>query len=482
MPLKIIDTDIFVQDMQTRMPFRYGIATMTAAPHVFIRVVLDVDGTRTEGFAADHLPPKWFAKNPDTTLRHDVAQMMDVIEHAVNAARGSAAADSLFDWWRDLYQTQQAWAESKAYPALLWGFGVSLVERAAMDAFCRASGQTFAQALQSNAFGIDLGKVYRELEGVQPQSVLPTKPLNTMNIRHTVGLADPIGDADIPVDERLDDGLPQSLESCIDFYGITYFKIKVCGDLDVDVPRLKQIATLLGSTGRDYRYTLDGNEQFTDVATFKRMWEQLSADADLARFLKQLMFVEQPFHRDVALSDEVGRALRAWSDRPLMIIDESDGSPGDLPRALACGYNGTSHKNCKGVIKGIANACLLAHYRAQFPGQTFIQSAEDLANVGPVGLLQDLTVVASLGIDNAERNGHHYFLGLSMVPESIQSQVLVAHDDLYTRGESGVVRVNVIDGAVRIDSLVNAPFGLGYDLDVSVLTPRDQWAIESVEG
>ena len=31
-----------------------------------------------------------------------------------------------------------------------------------------------------------------------------------------------------------------------------------------------------------------------------------------------------------------------------------------LPTALALGYVGTSHKNCKGIVKGIANACLLA--------------------------------------------------------------------------------------------------------------------------
>jgi hypothetical protein len=69
------------------------------------------------------------------------------------------------------------------------------------------------------------------------------------------------------------------------------------------------------------------------------------------------LVVEQPVHRDRALAEEAGAALREWPGRPPLIIDESDGEVGDVVRALALGYNGTSHKNCKGIVKGLANAC-----------------------------------------------------------------------------------------------------------------------------
>ena len=73
------------------------------------------------------------------------------------------------------------------------------------------------------------------------------------------------------------------------------------------------------------------------------------------------MVVEQPVHRDQALGDDVAAMLRDWPDRPPLIIDESDGAVGDVPRALDLGYAGASHKNCKGIVKGIANAraCVL---------------------------------------------------------------------------------------------------------------------------
>ena len=84
---------------------------------------------------------------------------------------------------------------------------------------------------------------------------------------------------------------------------------------------------------------------------------------ELRNFLSHLMFVEQPFHRDVALDPTVmggEDGLAGWSDRPHMIIDESDAETDSLVRALELGYHGTSHKNCKGIVNGIANATTLA--------------------------------------------------------------------------------------------------------------------------
>ena len=63
MNLRIRAGDIHVVELQTRMPFKYGIATMTRTPHAFVRVQLEVDGKPASGIAADHLPPKWFTKD-----------------------------------------------------------------------------------------------------------------------------------------------------------------------------------------------------------------------------------------------------------------------------------------------------------------------------------------------------------------------------------------------------------------------------------
>ncbi len=59
-------------------------------------------------------------------------------------------------------------------------------------------------------------------------------------MRHTVGLGDPLRAVDIHAAERLHDGLPHALDESIRAYGLTYFKIKVCGQPQMDLPRLRE--------------------------------------------------------------------------------------------------------------------------------------------------------------------------------------------------------------------------------------------------
>ena len=86
-------------------------------------------------------------------------------------------------------------------------------------------------------------------------------------------------------------------------------------------------------------------------------------------------------------------------------------------------------------------------------------SGEDLVNIGPVALLQDLAVQAALGNATVERNGHHYFCGLSMFPEQINKAVLQNHGDLYT-SFAGSARLNISAGKIQLGSINEAPFGM----------------------
>jgi hypothetical protein len=96
-------------------------------------------------------------------------------------------------------------------------------------------------------------------------------------------------------------------------------------------------------------------------------------------------------------------------------------------------------------------------------------SGEDLSNIGPVALLQDLAAAACLGITSIERNGHHYFAGLSQFPASVQAHILEHHGDLYTRSTAGWPRLDVKNGRLQIGSVLAAPFGYEGELDLSGL-------------
>ncbi|MCI0534870.1 MAG: hypothetical protein L0Z50_06555, partial [Verrucomicrobiales bacterium] len=182
--------------------------------------------------------------------------------------------------------------------------------------------------------------------------------------RRYTGLGDPLSPAEIPSGERVEDGLPQDLESSIRVYRLRYFKVKLFADAERDVARLRELSRLLArETAGEFFVTLDGNENFKNFEAFREFWQRAAANPALRELWRHIMVVEQPVHRDRALSEEAGAALRAWPDRPPLIIDESDGAVGDLARARALGYAGTSHKNCKGIVKGMANACLLEKRR-----------------------------------------------------------------------------------------------------------------------
>ena len=119
MNISVQDIDLNVLNMRTRMPFRYGIASLESVPHLFLRVTADVDGATAVGVSAEGLPPKWFTKNPETSFAEDLDEMLTVIRQAVKFALDAPAAASPFDLWEEVYQRQTAWAAETSFPPLL---------------------------------------------------------------------------------------------------------------------------------------------------------------------------------------------------------------------------------------------------------------------------------------------------------------------------------------------------------------------------
>src|SRR6185295_10779544 len=130
--------EFFVLPTRTRFPFKYGIASMTEVPHLFVRTRVAVGQESSFGLASDGLPPKWFTKNPATTFEQDLPEMLEVISHAAKLAEQIARTPvAFFDFWRELDRQQRAWSSARKLAPLLANLGVSLVERAVLDGGCR---------------------------------------------------------------------------------------------------------------------------------------------------------------------------------------------------------------------------------------------------------------------------------------------------------------------------------------------------------
>jgi hypothetical protein len=94
--------------------------------------------------------------------------------------------------------------------------------------------------------------------------------------------------------------------------------------------------------------------------------------------------------------------------------------------------------------------------------------------------MQDLTVMSVLGIQDVERNGHHYFPGLSVFPMGVQKYALSKYSDLYHQ-PGRFPTLNISDGKVAIASLHQVPFGLNNDfLPEQWFRPEASWNFESL--
>jgi L-alanine-DL-glutamate epimerase-like enolase superfamily enzyme len=429
--LRIAGIELFERDVRLRMPFRFGVVTLTESPQAFVRArIRTEDGRQAEGAAAELLAPKWFDKNPALSNEDNVEQL----RASLRAAREAYLA----------HDAATAWGHSTPTRGLVENYGPALIDRAVLDALCRGLGISFYEAIRRNVVGAEA------FEGLDlPGLFSKLKEQRAIAARHTVGLVDPITAADVK--ERVGDGLPETLEEVVARYGHRHFKLKVGGDAKADVERLAAIAAVLDRIAEPYHASLDGNEQYEDIGGVAALWSRMKADARLKRMVASILFVEQPVKRRNALSRPV-----KGIDKPV-IIDESDDSLDAFPRARALGYRGVSSKTCKGIYKSLINRARCEAWNAGTSGTKpdvgdFFMSGEDLTIQPGLALQQDLALVSLIGITHVERNGHHYVNGMAALPGGEQDAFLAGHPDLYERSH-GAVRTKIRNGSLQIRSL-----------------------------
>lgn len=482
MRFTLLETRVGLRGSSTRIPFRYGSTCLSRCPQVVVEATIEAGGVVQSGHSGDCLPPGWFDKSPGLTFERQIADMLESIAQAEAVFREVAARPvALFPAWREAYRAIQGPVAAAGGNGLLAGFGLSLVERALMDAACRAAGMSFGRAVREDLFAIEAGTVHPELAGWKPADWLPAEPLRAVWERHTVGLGDALTVAEIPAGERVDDGLPQALEEHIDRYGVRYFKVKLSGDQDRDVDRLLAFARLVeGRRGADYRLTLDGNEQYRRADDFDALIGRIEGTGALDTLRSNVIAIEQPLERSIALDPAHTAGIRELERWRPVIIDESDGTLESYARALELGYRGVSSKNCKGPIKSLLNAGLTWARNRRDPGAPCLMTGEDLCSVGVIPVQADLCLAATLGLEHVERNGHHYHPGLSYLPEPRRREALAAHPDFY--GETaGIIGPAVREGQFAIGSIVDAVgFGFAARPDWADWTAPGDWSYASL--
>lgn len=432
---------LYERPVKLRMPFRFGVVTLTECPQAFARARIELaDGRIAWGAAAELMAPKWFDKNLALSNEDNFEQLRAVLRMAREAYLSDASADTGFGHFHRHHEAHVQRAAALEFNPLLASYGPALVDRAVFDALCRALGVSFYDAMRANLAGMDCDDFLAGL-----------RPADSIHARHTVGLLDAITAGDLK--ERVGDGLPETLEEVVRHYGHRYFKLKVAGKVQADLERLEAIASVLDGAGEPYFASLDGNEQYEHAQGVLELVRGIRARPALRRLWDSILFIEQPIARKLALAVD----LRSTHLGKPVIIDESDGEWDSFVLARARGYSGVSSKTCKGFYKSVQNAARCVLWNREEGAGRFFMSAEDLTTQAGLSVQQDMALVNLLGIGHVERNGHHYVDGMAALPVQEQEAFLAAHPDVYERSH-GAVRLRIADGRIALASLSGPGF------------------------
>ena len=457
--LKVREVRVYERDVVLRMPFGFGVVSMTGAPQAFVRARVETEnGKSAWGMAAELMAPKWFDKSPALSIEENFGQLYTALMLA-GQAYVSSAANTAFGLSASNYRSMLALGRVAGINRLTTNFGTAVLDRAVLDGLCRLAGVSFYEAMRANLPGVVPADIVDDLPDLDIDAFLrDLEPRQSVHARHTIGLSDPITAQDLSPEQRIRDKLPQTLTEVVATYDHRYYKVKVEGEVERDLQRLEVIASVLDVGVPSYQVTLDGNERFRDLGALEAFYAKMKERALLANFVRSMLHIEQPLERRHALTEN----LRIDRLGVPVMIDESDDDYYAFLQARQCGYRGVSSKGCKGLYKSILNLARCREWNREEGESIYFMSSEDLTCQAGLAVQQDLAIAALLGFEHVERNGHHYTLGMSAAGQSEQRAFLKAHPDLYhSNGKTTCLTIR--NGEIALGSLDGPGFASGAE-------------------
>ena len=235
MTYHIDSIEFFVRETKpARFPSALGKAARSdQAPHHVTSplchakmIIRDDRGNRSFGCSADRLSVRWLDKRPGRDIGLKRRELTALIHTARPRYLAAPDFESPFAYWRQRHaeimeagraadhlnpaigaQTRKppAWAvEALDELASLMGRArqrEGALERAMLDGVCRLSDKSMFEMLREDRLGFRPGQLHHELQTTDFRTVLPQRPVTEINIRHTVGIFDPLTDEDWPASE-----------------------------------------------------------------------------------------------------------------------------------------------------------------------------------------------------------------------------------------------------------------------------------------
>jgi L-alanine-DL-glutamate epimerase-like enolase superfamily enzyme len=338
------------------------------------------------------------------TPQESLQAMLDFVEAFTKVVRDYRGSGHPLDITRELEEQHASIAAAavkklglgEKMPRLAELVAASPFEAAIHDAYGKTLGANSYNLLGSEFVHHDLAHYLTpEFAGEYLDRYTLRQPKAKMPLYHLVGALDPLVDSDI--NQRLNDGLPETLGEWIVMDGLTHLKIKLNGDdLPWDVARVVGVERVAveaqASVGvSTWHYSLDFNEKCASVDYLLDFLAQVKERSPAA--LARVQYIEQPTHRDLKRHPE-NKMHKAAAIKPV-VIDESLIDLESLQLAREQGYSGVALKACKGHTEALLMGAAAQKYKMflcvqdlSCPGYSFLHSASIAARIPTIAAIE----------------------------------------------------------------------------------------------
>ncbi len=412
--IRILDASIEFETVPYRTPLKFGGQVVENALIANVQVeVADHQGKEETGYGSMPLGNAWAWPSKKLTGDQTLSLMQKFAEEVVligsrDPEFGHPVSISYhlsgeyFHMGKTLSQ-KNGFEES--IPELAQLVAASPFDAALHDAYGKIHQMNSFDTLSSEYMKYDLSEYLDEnFKGEYLDQYTLRTPKERLPLYHLIGAMDPLTDADI--DQRINDGLPETLGEWIQADGLTHLKIKLAGDdLEWDINRVlsieKESSIAQETRGcKEWFYSCDFNEKCENVDYVLDFLNRVKEESPSA--YDRIQYIEQPTNRDLKANPE-NKMHKASQLKPV-VIDESLVDYDALLECRDLGYTGVALKACKGQTDSLLLAAAAQKY-------DMFLCVQDLTCSG-ASFLHSASLAAHIpGIQAIEGNGRQYCPG-----------------------------------------------------------------------
>ncbi len=408
-------TDISIEELNFsyeehlyRAPYKFGGVPVDRATIINVNVaVKDRNGKTAKGFGSMPLGNVWSFPSREMPYATTLEAMKTLAERIAKITSDYKEFGHPIDinfalepeYLKAAAEVSKELKLAAPIPKLCTLVTASAFDAAIHDAFGKLHGRNCYQTYGRDLMTHDLSHyLNQDFKGEFPAQYVLTKPKPQISMFHSVGGADAVLPSEL--NQRINDGLPETLAEWIKFNGLTHIKIKLQGeDLRWDIERTANIDRIASEARpkTNWKYCVDFNERCPNVDYVLEYLRKVKEQTPTG--FNRILYLEQPTARDLK-SNRQNLMHAAAKLRPV-VIDESLVDLETLLLAREMGYTGVALKACKGQSQAMLMAAAAQKYK-------MFLSVQDLTCPG-ASLLHSVGIAAHVpGVAGVEANSRQY--------------------------------------------------------------------------